>query len=867
MKTVFERARTYLMKMPPAVSGQGGQAATFEAAQVLARGFNLPYSEAISLLNEYNAHCSPQWGQKDLERKLRDAYEKSALPIGYLLNERPTASNYRAPVIRKEKAEPVKLPEPASLPTDIISAAETLRVLFREGETVRICRDAKQWQRADFLDRESLIKQMDAGLLGANKTNGALIGLNPRKEKDGTDKGCSAFRHLLLEADKLSVEQQWAILRASGLPISAVIHSGNKSLHAWVRLDAETKEDFDAKAKKVFSLNLLRDFDAATKNAGRLARLPAVARGEKVQKVIALNIGAESFSEWEKTLPQIEPEQISTEQTTEDIQWRFDCLGFDTNGAYFLPHDISKVKFISFDKLSNHSALSALEADASWWAAVFPSYKGQGADYNAAGKKLRELCVAQGCWSDQTAGRIKGLGAWRDAGHIVVNDGTAFLIVDGKRVDTRWHSPSGFIYTRGDCLPIAIDKPLADAEAANYTRLLEVQTRNKSAGTVLAGWTVNGFLLGVLDFRPMVWLTGAKEAGKTHTRGLIAQALGAFCVDISGDTSEAYFRQKLNGNALPFLWDESETDSKQSTENMQKVLSFVRASIEKDGQTIGRGSSGGSAVGFKARTCGLISSIYSALDRSRDASRFARVEFKLLDQTEKAERNTDARRLQRLTVDTPDFPARLAARAIRYAPYVAENIQKLEDCFLALNVSDREAKKWAALVCGSVCLAFGESEWGLTEKAANELASAFDYSRFTRTENDSAAALERILTHRLPPRAGANHSETVADLLSRAREDTAEDVVLKTDKQVLGSLGLAFNKARELVVQYGHSAQLDLFKAEPYSGKAERIKAELEQIEGAEYKKEARVFGGTRMASVLVPETALDKYLEPANPF
>ena len=71
MKTVSERARTYLMKMPPAISGQGGQAATFEAAQVLARGFNLPYSDAISLLNEYNAHCSPQWGQKDLERKLR----------------------------------------------------------------------------------------------------------------------------------------------------------------------------------------------------------------------------------------------------------------------------------------------------------------------------------------------------------------------------------------------------------------------------------------------------------------------------------------------------------------------------------------------------------------------------------------------------------------------------------------------------------------------------------------------------------------------------------------------------------------------------------------------------------------------------
>jgi hypothetical protein len=867
MKTVSERARTYLMKMPPAISGQGGQAATFEAAQVLARGFNLPYSEALSLLNEYNAHCSPQWGQKDLERKLRDAYEKSALPVGYLLNERPTASNYRAPAIRKEKAEPVKLPEPEKLPEGIISAAETLRVLFGEGETIRICRDAKQWQRADFLDRESLIRQMDAGLLGANKTNGALIGLNPRKEKDGTDKGCSAFRHLLLEADKLSVEQQWAILRASGLPISAVIHSGNKSLHAWVRLDAETKEDFDAKAKKVFSLNLLRDFDAATKNAGRLARLPGLARGEKVQKVIALNIGAKSFSEWEKNVIETESEKNISEQMPAETQWRFDCLGYDNDNAFFLPHDLAQVAAIPLNKLSNYTALTRLEADASWWAAVFPNaVRGQGADYNAAGKRLRELCSAQGVWSDTQAGvRLKGRGVWRDAGHIVVNDGTPFLIVDGKREETRWHSPSGFIYTRGDCLPVAIDKPLADAESANFLRLLEVQTRNKSAGTVLAGWTVNGFLLGVLDFRANVWLAGAAEAGKTHTRGLIAQALGAFCVDVAANTSEAHLRQRLSGGALPFLFDEAESDDKTGQENMQKVLSFVRAGTEKEGQTTGKGSSSGAAVGYKTKTCGLFSSIHPYLDRSRDASRFALIELKRLAEAEKAERNTDARRLQRLTVDTPDFSSRLAARAIRYAPYTADNTQKLEDSFIALKVSDREAKKWASLVCGSVCLAFGESEWGLTEKAANELASGFDFSRFARTEKDSDAALMRILTHRLPASAGAIPL-TVAELISKVREEGATPKAAETETKTLGSLGLAF-RDNSLIIQYGHSALLDLFRAEPYSGKAERVKTELKQIEGAEYKREARV-GGVKMASVNIPEAALNNYLpDNANPF
>jgi hypothetical protein len=99
------------------------------------------------------------------------------------------------------------------------------------------------------------------------------------------------------------------------------------------------------------------------------------------------------------------------------------------------------------------------------------------------------------------------------------------------------------------------------------------------------------------------------------------------------------------------------------------------------------------------------------------------------------------------------------------------------------------------------------------------------------------------------------------------REEGATPKAVETETKTLGSLGLGFNKAKELVVQYGHSALLDLFRAEPYSGKAERIKAELKQIEGAEYKREARV-GGVKMASVNIPEAALNNYLpDTANPF
>jgi hypothetical protein len=351
----------------------------------------------------------------------------------------------------------------------------------------------------------------------------------------------------------------------------------------------------------------------------------------------------------------------------------------------------------------------------------------------------------------------------------------------------------------------------------------------------------------------MVWLSGVSHAGKTQANKYVSDALKGFCVPTGANTSAAYFRQKLSGGALPFLFDEAESDDKAGQENMQQILSFVRSSIENDGQIIGRGSSGGSAVSFRARTCGLFSSIHHDLSNARNASRFARLDFRLLNAEEAAQRNADTKTLSRLTIDTPDFPARLAARAIRYAPYIADNIQKLEDCFLALKVSDREAKKWAALVCGSVCLGFGESEWTLTEGAANELASGFDFSRFTRTEKDSDAALMRILTHTLKAPIGEIPKQ-LSDLIWNVREQCLTPEGAKGDMAILESLGLKFEDD-SLIVQYGHSAVRDLFKTEPYNGKAERIRDELRQIEGA--KVSSRRVNKLKGQCVIIPEKAL----------
>lgn len=68
----FERLRRYIAKMPAAISGQGGHAATFAVALKIV-GNRLTAAEELELMCEYNERCQPLWSERELEHKLASA--------------------------------------------------------------------------------------------------------------------------------------------------------------------------------------------------------------------------------------------------------------------------------------------------------------------------------------------------------------------------------------------------------------------------------------------------------------------------------------------------------------------------------------------------------------------------------------------------------------------------------------------------------------------------------------------------------------------------------------------------------------------------------------------------------------------------
>jgi len=305
---LIERARRYLAKMPPAIAGQHGHDQTFAVACTLVQGFGLSVAEAVPLFAEYNARCSPPWSEHDLAHKLADA-DRAAPPTegrGHLARGTGPAS-----------PRPVSTSQIANSKSEIAAGDATqfgtfLRACFEPADVLSIAPGAlhPESQRAvpehggvNTLSRDAWLERAASrgGIAGVfTSRHGLFIRINPvRSGADGTDDDVTTLRHVLVESDAIPKAEQERQLRASGLPIAALIDSAGASVHAWVRIDAKTREEYHARREKVWAALPGFQIDKANKNPSRFSRCPGGLRGEGVQRLLAVNLGAASFADWE----------------------------------------------------------------------------------------------------------------------------------------------------------------------------------------------------------------------------------------------------------------------------------------------------------------------------------------------------------------------------------------------------------------------------------------------------------------------------------------------------------------------------------------------------------------------------------------
>ena len=222
-------------------------------------------------------------------------------------------------VVRQEWLQDQPLPpEPNGNWDGKADLAQYLRVLFTSDERVGIVTEsweqdapdgAKRWlPKRGVWDRtagellESLACAKDLGeVVGDwNSLAGAWVRFNPLDGGGCSDENVTAFRFALVESDDISIERQYAIYRQLELPVAALVHSGGKSLHAIVRIEAPDFREYQKRVDFLYDVAKRNGLviDRKNRNPSRLSRLPGATRNGRKQWLVATNIGRSSWVEW-----------------------------------------------------------------------------------------------------------------------------------------------------------------------------------------------------------------------------------------------------------------------------------------------------------------------------------------------------------------------------------------------------------------------------------------------------------------------------------------------------------------------------------------------------------------------------------------
>jgi hypothetical protein len=324
MQNVIDRARRYVAKCPPAISGQNGHGATFHVAAVLVHGFALGEGDALALLHEWNGSCVPPWSDGDLRHKIKSAANTvHLLPRGHLLGDgadRSQKSEARSqrvvlppkpefkPETLKRVAKKVSaiedvirfLSERSPLKVESQDSASVLRHLYARasGEKVLVFTDMKSqgqflWEaeRSDVTQNHHLPTGDDGVWFLPQPVSGEFFP-NPRcdeKQSRRSEEAVTAWRYAVLESDEADADDWLRCLVQMPFRIASICESGGRSIHALVQLDATSKADWDRLMLPIKPVLITLGADRGALTAVRLSRLPQAMRGERCQRLLYLN--------------------------------------------------------------------------------------------------------------------------------------------------------------------------------------------------------------------------------------------------------------------------------------------------------------------------------------------------------------------------------------------------------------------------------------------------------------------------------------------------------------------------------------------------------------------------------------------------
>lgn len=532
----------------------------------------------------------------------------------------------------------------------------------------------------------------------------------------------------------------------------------------------------------------------------------------------------------------------------------FTYLGYGRGPVfYYMP---ARTQHVTALTPGGHSKMNLLAlAPLGYWLRSFPtSGKGKDVDWDMAANAMIQRSQAMGLYDP---GKVRGRGAWWDDGRPAIHLGHS-VVIEGKQHPLH-NAPSQYIYEASLPLPVTLDNPLANGEAIELVRILEMCNWERPVSAkLLAGFLMMAPICGALDWRPHAWITGESGSGKsTIMEKIVKRVLGRACLFVQSETSAAGVRQTLENDALPVLFDEAESENHKASARIQDIMGLVTAASSETGAKIIKGSAGGKSMAYEVRSMFIFSSIAINLQQFAAKSRVSVFSLRKTPSTPESKARYQQLERRIIEVMTDEWVKRLHARAIHLIPVIRQNARIFSDASSAVLGTKRLGDQIGTLLAGAYAL---HSQGEITPADATKWLEAQDWSEETQLEeqSDQQSCLSFILesVQRVQGKSGPCE-RTIGELIEIVTWRRNDDALDATDAHdALKRIGLRLSDVMQHLYVSNNAKALKKMLGE--TAWASSWNRTLARLPGAKpHEKPVRFAGGVQSRAVEIPITVL----------
>jgi len=520
----------------------------------------------------------------------------------------------------------------------------------------------------------------------------------------------------------------------------------------------------------------------------------------------------------------VDQKETEEQSPAEQPHMDFITLGFNDGYGYFLPRRTEQVTRFSLGSLRKQNLLQL--ASLAWWESFFPT-KG-GIDWDAAYDYINRTCEGVGIYDPANQ---RGRGAWYDNGRSVLHLGDR-LMIDSKATQLADYK-GGFIYARQPAFENGFNaEPATTDDGLTLAKLVEgLNWARPEHAMFTMGWIALAPICGALQWRPHLWLTAQRGAGKSWAQeNIIDKLVGRMMVYCQGGTTEAGIRQKIQFDARPIMFDEAESEDQKAMSRIQSVIELARQASSDSGAEIMKGTANGSGMSFRMRSMFLMGSINVGLKQAADESRFTVV---TLNKAEKTPESVDRfRAFEAMVLDTlnEEFCRSIRARAYHMIPVIRENAKTFSTAVAKKMGSQRIGDQIGTLLAGYWALL---DDGLLDTNEAAEIVSRLNLEEAQEAEqvSDEENCLSRIMQRqvRVDGMTGPIN-RSVGELIHTALTHDSVAITSSMARDVLPRYGIRVDGDTVNISNNHHEVEHSLMNTAWQSGWA-RI---LSRLDGAE---------------------------------